>query len=115
MGHIIAIAHIGKGQPRQGAKGFLNRQQIRQNLTGVFPVRQGIDHRNPGIVSEGNQFFLLKGADGQNIQIAVQHPGSIFQGFAPSNLSGIGIEVNDLATEVIHGHRETHPSSVEAL
>lgn len=72
--------------PGAGAVDFLNGEQVRQDLAGVFLVRQGIDGGNAGEAGEFLHFLLAVSPDGGPVDHAAQHAGRVLDGFSAPEL-----------------------------
>ena len=95
--------------------GFPHREEVGQGLAGVLEIGEGIDHRHGGPVGVVHQLLLGKGANGQNIAVATEHPRGVLQRLAAAQLRHLGIEVHRLATQTGHRHLEAHAGARGSL
>ena len=63
MRHIVAVADKCELQSLKSSFLFINRQQIRQNLTGMEFIRKAVDNRDRTKLRQFLQIALLKRAD----------------------------------------------------
>lgn len=73
MRHIVAVADKCELQSLKSSFLFINRQQIRQNLTGMEFIRKAVDNRNRTKLRQFLQIALLKRADHDAVYHAEKH------------------------------------------
>ena len=81
----------------------------------MFLVREGVDDGDAGVVGVLFDDDLAEGADGHDVDVAVEDPGDILDGFAFAEADLLGSEVDGLATEVTHGNLETDTGTERRL
>ena len=62
MRDVVAIAEVSERRSWEVAAVLADRQQIRQNLTGVLVVREGVDDGRVGRIGQRLELLLLEGA-----------------------------------------------------
>ena len=104
MRHVVAIAYERELEPLERALVFVNRQKIRQHLTGVKFVREAVDDRNGAARGELFQIALLERADHN----AVNHPGKHAHGvgnrLAAAELNIRGREKQRVHPQLVRAH-----------
>ncbi len=103
-----AVAEVADRFPAPGAESFLNREQVRENLTGVFRVREGVDRRQSAGGGEGFHVALRVGADHHAVQHPAEDAGGVLDGFAAApELEVVGVEEKGIAAEFADADLET--------
>ena len=75
--HIVAVADIGQIQTVSIPVRLRNRHQIRQNLAGMLPIRQRIDHWNAAVFGQLHQRLMRIDPRHDAVHIAAQNPRHI--------------------------------------
>jgi hypothetical protein len=96
-----AIADEGDDAIADGAEFFLDREQIGEDLAGMFLIGEGIDGGDAGVVGEGLDIFLREGSDDGAMDHAPEDAGGVLDGFAPAELDFGGAEEERMAAEFV--------------
>ena len=52
VAHVVAIAHVSHLEAAQLAEELFEREEVRQRLAGMEPVREGVDHGNADVLGQ---------------------------------------------------------------
>src|SRR5208282_2544685 len=95
---VVAVADKADFQVIQRLSPFEDGEQIRQNLAGMLGVREGINRRDPAIVSESLNIGLCKGPDHCSVKQAPKHSRGVDDRLTSSKLNVAGGKENYTAS-----------------
>ncbi len=71
--HVVAVADVGELQTGELAELLLERQQVRERLTGVVTRGEHVDHRDGRVAGELGHELVRAGADADGRDVTREH------------------------------------------
>src|SRR5579862_4894659 len=115
MADVIPIAHVSKLQTPQRSTALAQRKEIGVGLTGVKTVRERIDYRDIGILSELLELPLLEDARNDSMHPARKVSRHIGNGLALTEPRNRLVQKNGRAAQAAHTYFKGYPRAQRRL
>src|SRR2546426_507834 len=108
IAYVVAVPDVDEFQPLERAPVLQDREEIRDDLAGVFLVIEAVDHRHTRIPGEFEDVLSAERPIHDAVHIAAQHPRGVGDRLAPSDLQVVRAQEEGVTAELGHPDLERH-------